>query len=322
MLKLRLLTGFVVCSVVFGVLFFLPAWTHMILILLVFLLAQWEFNAMVRDSGHQYELLATTICGAALLLATALESPLVADLRIRFTWVPDIAASAPGDGGFDFSLLPAGKGRMDLTGIILSLTPALLLACGVFRRRTKQAMETFALSFAGFWYVAVLLSFIIRISFEWRVHEDWSTNYTGRLMLLLFIVLVKVGDVGGYTFGRLFGRHKLIPEISPNKTVEGLFGEYVFSLSAGLLMWAVFHHFFQGWFGQTQFKFVHAVVLPPLLTTTGVLGDLAESLIKRSVGVKDSSSRFPGMGGILDILDSLLFSAPFMYAYMLLFEFK
>ena len=63
-------------------------------------------------------------------------------------------------------------------------------------------------------------------------------------------------------------------------------------------------------------------MLPPLLTTTGVLGDLAESLIKRSVGVKDSSSRFPGMGGILDILDSLLFSAPFMYAYMLLFEFK
>ena len=59
--------------------------------------------------------------------------------------------------------------------------------------------------------------------------------------------------------------------------------------------------------------------LPLLLATTGVLGDLAESLVKRSVGVKDSSSRFPGMGGVLDILDSLLFSAPFMYAYVVWF---
>ena len=64
---------------------------------------------------------------------------------------------------------------------------------------------------------------------------------------------------------------------------------------------------------------MHAVALPLLLTTTGVLGDLAESLVKRSVGVKDSSSRFPGMGGVLDILDSLLFSAPFMYAYVVRF---
>ena len=74
-----------------------------------------------------------------------------------------------------------------------------------------------------------------------------------------------------------------------------------------------------GRLGQLDFPFVHAVALPLLLATTGVLGDLAESLVKRSVGVKDSSARFPGMGGVLDILDSLLFSAPFMYVYVVWF---
>ena len=213
--------------------------------------------------------------------------------------------------------MPAG--RIDFSALVLCVAPAVLLALGVLRRKTERAMETFALSFAGFWYVAVLLSFLVRLEFEWKVYEDWHTNYTGRLMLLLFVVLVKSADIGGYAFGRLFGRHKLIPAISPGKTWEGLAGCYAVSLLFGLGMWYVFHAWFSEEFGQMRFPLVHSLVLPVLLTTTGLFGDLAESLIKRSVGVKDSSARFPGMGGILDILDSLLFSAPFMYAYVVWF---
>ena len=303
MLKQRLVTGFTVGLLVLGIVFFFPAWMHMFLLFAVFLLAQLEFADMVHGSGHRYEFLATTILGVVFLGATALETPLVRDLMERFPWTPP----------------PMPAGRIDFSALVLCVAPAVLLVLGVLRRKTERAMETFALSFAGFWYVAVLLSFIVRLAFEWKVYEDWHTNYTGRLMLLLFVILVKSADIGGYTFGRLFGRHKLIPAISPAKTWEGLVGCYVFSLLAGLATWYVFHAFFREEFGQMRFPLVHALVLPFLLTTTGLFGDLAESLIKRSVGVKDASSRFPGMGGILDILDSLLFSAPFMYAYVVWF---
>ena len=303
MLKQRLATGLTACLLVFGILFFFPAWMHVFLLAAVFVLAQLEFADMVAGSGHRYEFAATTVLGALFLGATALETPMVRDLMARFTWTPP----------------PMPAGRIDASALVLCLAPAVLLALGVLRRRPERAMETFALSFAGFWYVAVLLSFLVRLAFEWKVYEDWHTNYTGRLMLLLFVALVKSADIGGYAFGRLFGRHKLIPSISPGKTWEGLAGCYFASLLCGLGMWFVFHEFFREEFGQMRFPLVHALVLPVLLTTTGLFGDLAESLVKRSVGVKDSSARFPGMGGILDILDSLLFSAPFMYAYVVWF---
>ena len=304
MLKHRIATGVAVCVVCFGILFFFPAWMHLALLLAIFALAQIEWADMVRSAGHSYEFWATTLCGGAFLLATAVESPLALDRMAHIAWLPD----------------PTEPGRMDLSAFLLALTPALLLAIGVLRRRTERAMEAFALSYAGFWYVAVLLSFLVRLAFEWPVIEEGRTNYTGRILLLVFIVLVKMADIGAYTFGRIWGRRKLIPEVSPAKTVEGLAGGYAFSLAAGLVFWAVFRWGFgDGRLGQLRFPFVHAVALPLLLATTGVLGDLAESLVKRSVGVKDSSSRFPGMGGILDILDSLLFSAPFMYAYVVWF---
>ena len=304
MLRQRILTGVVVCTAVFGVLFFLPAWTHVVLLAAVFALAHAEWDGMVRCSGYRHESVATWICGAAFLVATVLESPTSADYFIR---------------NFGFSTV-ASVGRMDYSACILAMTPALLLALGVLRRRIDGALQSFALSFAGFWYVAVLLSFIVRMAFEFPLLEEGRTNYTGRLLILAFVVMVKMSDIGAYTAGRLFGKHKLIPEISPAKTVEGLAGGYAFSVFSGIVLWAIFHWGFgDGHLGQIEFPFVHAVTLPLILTTTGVMGDLAESLVKRSVGIKDSSARFPGMGGILDILDSLLFSAPFMYIYVIRF---
>jgi phosphatidate cytidylyltransferase len=133
------------------------------------------------------------------------------------------------------------------------------------------------------------------------------------------VLLVKFNDIGAYTIGMLFGKRKLIPEISPKKSVEGLFGGYLFSIIVSLIVWGIAKKLNNGWVGCLPFHFANAIILPILLTTFGVIGDLAESLIKRSVNVKDSSSRFPGMGGILDIMDSLLFAAPVMYLYLLVF---
>ena len=304
MLKHRIATGVTVCVTVFGILFFFPAWMHLLLLGAVFALAQVEWAEMAKASGLRYAMTATSLLGALLLAVTALESPAARDALSGCPWLP----------------APVRSGRMDADAFVMAIAPAVLLALGVVRRRTERAVEAFAVSYAGFWYVAVLLSFLVRLSFEYPALPDGSVNYTGRILLLLFIVLVKMADIGAYAAGRAFGRHKLIPEISPGKTVEGLVGGYALSILSGLVFWAVLR-----WgvgdreLGQLHFPLVHALVLPILLSTTGVLGDLSESLVKRSVGVKDSSSRFPGMGGVLDILDSLLFSAPFMYAYVVWF---
>ena len=297
MLKHRFITGFSFAGLAFGIIVFLPAWTHLILLFSLFALAQIEFSEMIRCSGHHYELVPTTLCGIAYLIFAAAESPVFCS---RYPFV-------------------ASLGTMNISGVILCLTPAVLLIRGVVRRKTERAMETFALSYAGFWYVAVLLSFLVHIAFQWETYPSGATNYTGRLALLLFIALVKFSDIGAYTIGMLFGKHRLIPEISPKKSVEGLFGGYLFSVIISLVFWWCARHYNNGRLGEMNYPLVHAIILPIILSTTAVLGDLAESLIKRSVDVKDSSSRFPGMGGLLDILDSLLFSAPFAYVYIVTF---
>lgn len=298
MLKHRLITGFSIGITVLVILFCLPTWTHMLLIFALFALAQLEFNEMIVRSGHKYEMIATSILGVLFLAASAIESPVFMSDMPPYLQL---------------------QGIMDISSFVMCLAPAVLLACGVFRRKTEGAMQTFALSFAGFWYVAVLLGFVMRLAFEWESYPDGSINYTGRLFLLIFILLVKFSDIGAYTIGRIFGKHKLIPEISPKKTVEGLIGGYLFSIIVSIIIWSIAKVWYCGHVGDLPFHFANAIVLPILLTTFGVIGDLAESLIKRSVNVKDSSSRFPGMGGILDILDSLLLAAPVMYVYLLLF---
>lgn len=296
MLKHRIITGVSFAVLVCAVLFLLPAWSHLILLFAVFSLAQLEYSEMVNRGGHTYELLPTTVCGIAYLVLSAAESPV---FHSRYPVVSSL-------------------GTLNISGVILCITPAILLARGVFRKKTSRAMETFALGYAGFWYIAVLLGFMVRIAYEWETHPG-ATNYTGRLALLLLVMVVKLGDVGAYVIGMSFGKRRLIPEISPRKSIEGLWGGYLFAVLTSLVFWGCARHFDGGMLGEMRYPLVHALVLPLILTTVGVLGDLSESLIKRSVEVKDSGGRFPGMGGMLDILDSLLFAAPVMYIYIMAF---
>jgi phosphatidate cytidylyltransferase len=296
MLKHRIITGFSFAVFVPAILLLLPAWSHLILLFVVFAIAQLEYSEMVNRCGHTYELLPTTVCGIAYLVLSAAESP------VFYSRHPVVSS----------------LGTLNISGVILCITPAILLVRGVFRKKTSRAMETFALSYAGFWYVAVLLGFMVRIAYEWKTYPG-VTNFTGRLALLLLVSIVKFGDIGAYAIGMSFGKRRLIPEISPKKSVEGLWGGYVFAEMASLTFWACARYFDGGMLGEMRYPLVHALILPLILTTVGVLGDLSESLIKRSVEVKDSSCRFPGMGGILDILDSLLFAAPVMYIYIMVF---
>jgi phosphatidate cytidylyltransferase len=126
--------------------------------------------------------------------------------------------------------------------------------------------------------------------------------------LVFFVVLVTwAGDTGAYIFGKTMGRRPLAPVISPKKTIEGLFGGTILALVVAVLS--------QLWF-LPSVTLTDAAVLGMLLTVAGLLGDLTESALKRSVNQKDSGSLIPGHGGMLDRLDSLLFTSPFFYYYV------
>ena len=133
-------------------------------------------------------------------------------------------------------------------------------------------------------------------------------------MILYLIAVVKASDTGAYFTGRFLGRHKLIPRLSPNKTWEGLAGGFLFSLIVSLLFW----WFAGGQLGVVSLRVWDAAILGVLLAGSGVIGDLVESMIKRNADIKDSGHLIPGMGGVLDVLDSLLFGAPVLYAYAVL----
>ncbi len=160
------------------------------------------------------------------------------------------------------------------------------------------AATVFAMTYLGF-----LSSFMVQLRVAWGI---------GALASLL--IVVKLADVGAYTVGRLVGRHKMAPELSPRKTIEGALGGLVFgTLGAWITFcWLVpalgsgpFAH--SPWWGWLGFGVVVASV--------GMFGDLAESLIKRDFQRKDSSQWLPGFGGVLDILDSPLMAAPVAYTF-------
>jgi phosphatidate cytidylyltransferase len=166
----------------------------------------------------------------------------------------------------------------------------------------KDGLTAIATTLFGLMYVPWLLNFIQKINF--------FPGIDGRYYVLYFIAVTKFSDVGAYCTGSLIGRHKMIPRISPGKTWEGFGGAILFSVLASLALASLFSAKLAG------MNSVHAVILGATLSATAVLGDLIESLFKREAGVKDSGSIFPGIGGILDLLDSLLFNAPLMYLYL------
>ena len=156
----------------------------------------------------------------------------------------------------------------------------------------------------GLMYVPWLLNFIQKIHFFPTLGGD------GKFYVLYFILVTKFSDTGAYAVGSLIGRHKMIPRISPGKTWEGFGGAIVVSTGASLL----FAHFAGD--KLAGMNWMHAVILGVILSVSAVVGDLIESIFKREAGVKDSGGFFPGIGGILDLLDSLLFNAPIMYLYL------
>ena len=155
----------------------------------------------------------------------------------------------------------------------------------------------------GVVYAAVLAGFLIGV----RVTADTAaTPKLAARLLTTFFAMVMMTDTGAYYTGRSVGRHKLAPLISPGKTVEGSIGGFASAILAGLICRLAFF---------PQIPVIHVILLGATIGVVSQVGDLAESLLKRGAGVKDSGSVFPGHGGMLDRLDSILFCAPILYFY-------
>jgi len=187
------------------------------------------------------------------------------------------------------------------TGFLILFVLGLCVRQFVSRSNTAGILAISTTLF-GLMYVPWLLNFIQKINF--------FPNVDGKFYVLYFILVTKFSDTGAYLVGSLIGRHKMIPRISPGKTWEGFAGAIFLSTVASVIFVRLLGARMPG------MNIYHAVVLGILLSLTAVVGDLIESLFKREAGVKDSGGLFPGIGGILDLLDSLLFNAPIMYLYL------
>lgn len=172
-----------------------------------------------------------------------------------------------------------------------------------------EVIKNLALALFSMTYVGLLLSFVIQLRLV--DFESYSPGTEGIIALASLIVVVKLGDTGAYTVGRLIGRHKMAPVLSPGKTIEGAVGGLVFScLGAWLALVPLAKAMVEDW---QPVPWWSLVVYGLVVGAAGMMGDLAESLLKRDMGRKDSGALLPGFGGVLDLLDSILFAAPVAY---------
>ncbi len=175
----------------------------------------------------------------------------------------------------------------------------LIILLEIFRKKEKP-IENIATTIFGILYVMLPFAF-----FNFFVFNPSTISYNADI-LLGFFIMQWISDTGAYVVGMPFGKHKLIPRISPNKSWEGFVGSLILTTASGHIMHLLFGNI----------PLIHWMVIGLLIAFFGTMGDLLESKLKRNVGVKDSSKLLPGHGGILDRFDSVLLSSPIVFAYL------
>lgn len=203
----------------------------------------------------------------------------------------------------------AFPGVLEGSGLLLAAVGVVLAAVASFTRAEPiDGLQAWMATIFGALYVS-LLSFVIRLGHAApAIPADAPTSAIGaeRGWILLLLLAVWSYDTGAFLVGRRFGRTKLLTHISPSKTIEGLVGGVVATTVVVGLMLALV--------GQNP---AHALVLGPLTALAAQAGDLAESVLKRAAGAKDSGTLIPGHGGMLDRVDSFVFAAPIVTLYVL-----
>ncbi len=310
MLRWRLILGTVIIATFVGlcVLDYRAALPGMYLLpvaVALSLLGAGELLAMFRKLGHQP--LPWAVYGGTLVTLLAAGVPGV----LNSDWY---GAAAIGQLGWLTIGLAAGL-LMALVAALSRFQTPLTQPLPTGERSVKNASVDLALTCFVILYVGSLMGFMVQL----RLLGDGPANdrRVGMLALVSLIATVKMSDTGQFWIGRRLGRHKLAPVVSPGKTWEGAAAGVV---TAIVTAWIVFTLGARGIVG------VSAITISPLtiilfgvtVAMAGIIGDLAESLLKRDAGVKDSSTWLPGFGGVLDLLDSLLGAAPVAYLFWVL----
>ena len=263
----------VICTVVYG-------WDSacLLIIALFGLAGQWEFYRAQEEKGHKVFKQSGLFCGALIFIAS---------------WY--------------FLVLDPGKVRFVHFGeelvIVFSLLGAFIRLV-IVDENHRAPIITAALTVLGLLYVPFLFNFVALLAFM------PGHTLENRYLLVYLLSVTKFSDVGAYVIGSLFGRHKMIPRISPGKTWEGFAGAMGTSLGISVVM----THFLGS--RMPQISVADSVILGLLLPLVSVVGDLAESVVKRDASIKDSGKTIPGIGGALDLIDSILFTAPVLYFYL------
>lgn len=170
----------------------------------------------------------------------------------------------------------------------------------------KDPIHRISVSLMGIFYVVVPLSFLIKITFV-----RMGLPLSGQWWVMMLVLVTKTSDMGAYFIGKTIGKHFLAPKVSPKKTYEGLIGGILFSVGT---CFAVIY-LTPTALKTLSYPWLYAIIIGIALSCIGLLSDLTESLIKRDAGVKDSN-KLKGFGGILDMLDSLIFAAPAFYLFL------
>lgn len=178
-----------------------------------------------------------------------------------------------------------------------------LLLIQTFTRSTKDAVKNISVTIFGILYIFFLLSFAITLRYL----------PNGVCILIMVLLVSKFGDIGGYLLGRKYGKHKLAKVISPNKTIEGACFSLLFSVLIAIIFSLIP--------AIRVFSLKWSVVFGIIVGFSALLGDLAESLLKRDANVKDAGNLVPAFGGILDVIDCLLISMPVAYYSLVIFKF-
>ncbi len=244
------------------------------------LIALWEFYRMLDHRGLPNFKITAMICGAVMLVGSFYYFAKMGPAR-----------------SYDFEIAV-------LVFFLLTVFARQMFA----RLRDDEPLQTMAYTLFGLLYVLWLFNFMTKIVY--LTPRSSSGAVTGQFYCLYLIAVTKFSDMGAYLVGSAVGRHLMIPHISAKKTWEGFFGALAFALLASLMLFKLMPGHL------AALNWTHATVLGLLLGFAAVVGDLAESIIKRSTGVKDSGNLLPGIGGALDLVDSLLFTAPLLFFYL------
>ncbi len=253
---------------------------YLALICGVGLIAQWEFFQMLRASGVKTFSGTGTIIAAVLLI-----------------------------GSFFYYQVHGISNRLDFdAAMVLFLVIAVFLRQMCSPIRERESLQAVAFTLFGILYIPWMLHYASKIIFLTPPGADGAP--TGQFYAFFAIVVTKFSDMGAYVFGSLFGRHHFMSHISPKKTWEGFCGAILSAMLGGAILYLLLRP------QLSLFGWPDVIRLGLLLGGVAVVGDLAESIIKRSTQAKDSSQILPGIGGILDLIDSLLFTLPILFFYL------